>query len=69
MSEETLVHRVGPKRLALFMAAGGAMVLASTTLFLDAGSLVYYLVLAMVPVDLVLAYVVLSRTFEKQLEA
>ncbi|WP_439027619.1 hypothetical protein [Haloarchaeobius sp. DT45] len=69
MSENPLVDRFGPKRLALFIAAGGAMVLASTTLFLDAGSLVYYLILAMVPVDLVLAYVVLSRTFQKQLEA
>ncbi|WP_267640924.1 hypothetical protein [Haloarchaeobius amylolyticus] len=68
MSEETFVHRVGPKRLALFVAAGGAMVLAATTLFLDPGSLVYYLVLAMVPVDLLVVYVVLSRTFQQAIE-
>ncbi|WP_435319596.1 hypothetical protein [Haloarchaeobius sp. TZWSO28] len=68
MSQESVLHRVGPKRLALFMAAGAALVTASPILFFD-DMLMTVATLAMALFGLVFLYVVLSRLFQNHLDA
>lgn len=66
-SEETLIHRVGPKRLALVVAAGTASVTASPILFVDA-MLMTIVTLVFALFGLVFIYVVLSRLFQRELD-
>jgi hypothetical protein len=67
VSSDTFVHRLGPHRVALLAAAGCALSLAAVSQFLQTGSTIYWAVLALVPVDFVVVYLVLKREFEQQL--
>ncbi|WP_256296342.1 hypothetical protein [Haloarchaeobius salinus] len=66
MSSDSIVQRLGPHQAALFAATGSAimLLLAAGVLFVSNSSL-YWVVLAVAPVDFALVYVLLKRTFER----
>jgi len=66
MSSNSFVQRLGPHQAALFAATGSSIMLlmAAGVLFMSESSM-YWVLLAVAPVDFALVYVFLKRIFER----
>ncbi|WP_435359610.1 hypothetical protein [Haloarchaeobius sp. DFWS5] len=65
MAEQSLPAGLGPDQFALLAAGGGALMLAIVAFTFEFGSTMFWLVLAIIPVDFVVVYTLLRRSLKQ----